>query len=77
MLIFWSESRGNAVEKAKWSLWLRKQEVDVRLAKWMAEKRKQPRSGHLLVLFLCGQVIEGKREVTNRWTAEWLELFRK
>ena len=38
----------------------------VRLAKWIAEKRKQQRSGHLLMLFLCGRVIEGKREVTNR-----------
>ena len=65
MLIFWSESRGNTVEKAKWSLWLRKQEVDVRLVKWIAEKRKKPRSSHLLVLFLCGRVIEGKSEVTN------------
>ena len=73
MLIFWSESRGNTVEKAKWSLWLRKQEVDVRLSKWIAEKRKQPRSGHLLVFLLCGRVIEGK----NRWAAEWLQLFRK
>ena len=75
MLIFWSESRGNTVEKAKWSLWLRKQETDVRLAKWIAEKLKQPRSGHLLVLF--GRVIEGKMEVTNRWAAEWPQLFRK
>ena len=44
MQIFWSWRRGNIVEKAKWSLWLRKQEVDVKLAKWIAEKRKQPRS---------------------------------
>ena len=29
MLIFWSESRDNAVKKAKGSLWLRKQKVDV------------------------------------------------
>ena len=65
MVIFWSESRGNIVEKAKWSLWLRKQDVYVRLAKWLAEKRKQPRSGHLLVLSLCSRVIEGMREVTN------------
>ena len=77
MLIFWSESRCNTIEKAKWSLWLRKQEVDVRLEKWIAEKRKQLSSGHLLVLFLCGRVIEGKREVTNCWAAEWLQLFRK
>ena len=66
MLIFWSESRNNTVEKAKWSLWLRKQEADVKLAKWIAEKRNQPRSRHLLMLLLCGRVIEGKREVTNR-----------
>ena len=70
MLIFWSESRGYTVEKTRLSLWLRKQEVDVRLAKWTPGKRKQPRSGHLLVFFLCGRVIEGKREVTNRWAAE-------
>ena len=38
MLIFWSETRGNTVKKAKWSLWLREPEVDVRLAKWIAEK---------------------------------------
>ena len=49
---------------AKWSL--RKQEVDVRLVKWIAEKRQQSRSGHLLVMFLCGRMIEGKREVNNR-----------
>ena len=67
MRTLWSESRGNSVEKAKWSLWLRKKEVDERLAKWIAEKRKQPRSGYLYVLNLCGRVIEGKREVTNRW----------
>ena len=66
MLIFWSESRGNTVQKAKWSLWLRKQEAYVRLVKWIAEKRKQSRSGHLVVLFLCSRVIEGKREVTIR-----------
>ena len=78
MIIFWSKSRGNSVEKAKGSVvWMRKQEVDVELAKWIAEKHKQPRSGHLLVLFLCGRAIEGKKEVTNRWTAEWLQLFRK
>ena len=29
MLIFWSESLGNAVKKAKGSVWLHKQEVDV------------------------------------------------
>ena len=45
---------------------MHKQEVDVQLAKWIAEKRKQLRSGHLLVLFLCARMIEGKREVTNR-----------
>ena len=66
MLNFKSENRGSTVEKANWSLRLHKQEVDVRLAKWRAENRKQPRSGHLLVLFLCGRVIEGKREVSNR-----------
>ena len=77
MLIFWSESRGIIVEKVKWSLWLCKQEVDVSLAKWIAEKRKQPRSGLLLVLFLCGRVIKGVREVTNCWLAQWLQLFRK
>ena len=77
MLIFWSESRGNTIEKAKGSLWLRKQEVDVRLAKLIAEKRKQSRSSHLFVLFLCGRVIEGVREITNRCAAELLQLFRK
>ena len=65
MRIFWSELCDNAVTKANGSLWLRKQEVDVELAKWIAEKRKQPRSGHLLLLLLCGRMIEGKREVTN------------
>ena len=29
MRIFWSESRGKTEEKAKWSVWLRKQEVGV------------------------------------------------
>ena len=77
MLILSFKSRGNAVEKAKCSLWLCKQEVDVRLKKWIAEKRKQPLSRHLLLLFLCGRVIEGKKEVTNHWAAEWLQLFRK
>ena len=76
MPIFRSESSGNTVEKAKGSVWLRK-EVDVRLAKWIVEKRKQPRSGHLLVLFVCVRVIEGKEEVTNRCAAECLQLFRK
>ena len=66
MVFLWSESSGNTVEKAKWSLCLRKQEADIRLVKLIAEKRKPPRSGHLLVLFLCGQVMELKREVTNR-----------
>ena len=78
MLIYWSENRGNTVEKAKWYLWLRKQEVDIRLAKWIAEKHKQLRSGQLLrVLFLCGQVIDGKREDTNCWAEEWVQLFHK
>ena len=40
--------------------------TSVQSAKWIAGKRKQPRSGHLLVLCLCGRVIEGMREVTNR-----------
>ena len=67
MIIFWLKSRGNTVEKAKWSvLWMRKQEVDVQLAKWLVGKRKQPRSGHLLMLSLFGQVIERMREDTNR-----------
>ena len=78
MIIFGSKSRGNTVEKAKGSvLWMHKQEVDVQLAKWIVGKRKQPRSGHLLLLSLFDQVIEGMREDTNRWTAEWLQLFRK
>ena len=76
MLIFWSESRGNTVKKVKWSLWLRKQNVYIRLAKLIAEKRKQPRSGNLLVLFLYGPAIDGKRDVPNRSAAEWLQLFR-
>ena len=38
---------------------------DVQLAKWIAGQREQPRSGHLLVLSLCGRVNEGVREVTN------------
>ena len=29
MLIFWYEIRGNVVKKAKESLWLRKQKVDI------------------------------------------------
>ena len=37
---------------------MRKQEVDAQLAKWIAGKRKQPRSGHL-TLSLFGQLIEG------------------
>ena len=49
----------------------------VKSAKVIAEKRKQPLSGHLLMLSLCGRVIERVREVTNRWAAEWLQLFRK
>ena len=44
---------------------MRKQEVDLQLAKWIVGKRKQPRSGHLLVLSLFGRVIEGMSEVTN------------
>ena len=40
--------------------------TSVQLAKWIAGKRKQQRSGHLLVLFLCGWVIEPVSEVTNR-----------
>ena len=78
MIIFWSKIRVNTVEKAKESvLWTRKQEVDVQLAKWIVGKRKQPRSRHLLLLSLFGQVIEGMREVTHRWAAEWLQLFPK
>ena len=77
MLIFWSENRGYTVEKAKWSFWLRKQEADVRLAKWADENLKQPRSGHLRVFFLCGRVTEGRGKVANRWAADWLQLFRK
>ena len=38
----------------------------VQSAKWIDGKRKQPRPGHLLMLSLCGRVIEGVREVTNR-----------
>ena len=38
----------------------------VHLAKSIAGTRKQPRSGHFLVLSLCGRVIEGVRDVTNR-----------
>ena len=30
MLIFWSESRGNTIEKATGSVWLRKQQFDFR-----------------------------------------------
>ena len=56
---------------------MRKQEVDVQLAKSIVGKRKQPRSGHLLLLPLFGQAIEGMSEVTNRWAAEWLQLFLK
>ena len=78
MIIFFSKSRGNTVEKAKGSvLWMLKQEVDIQFAKWIVGKRKQPRSGHLLLLSLFGQVIEGLREDTNRWVVEWLQLFRK
>ena len=76
MLLFWSESRGNTVEKQKLCLWLRKQEFDVRLAKCLAEKRTQPRSVHFM-LFQCGRVIKGKMDVTIHWAAEWLQLFRK
>ena len=62
MIIFWPKYRDNTVEKAKASVL------------WMC---KQPRSGHLLLLSLFDQVIEGIREDTNRWAAEWLQLFRK
>ena len=41
-------------------------EYIVQLAKWITGKRKQPRTGHLLVLSPCGQIIEIVREVTNR-----------
>ena len=64
MIIFWSKSRGNTIQKAKGSVRLHKQEVQV--AKWIVVKRKQSRSGHLLLLSLFGQVIEGMREDTNR-----------
>ena len=78
MIIFRSKSCANTAQKAKGSvLWMRKQKVDVQLAKLIVEKRKQQRSGHLLLLSLFGQVIEGMREVTNRWATEWLQLFRK
>ena len=40
--------------------------VGVQSAKWIAQKRKQPRPNHLLMLSVCGWVIEGGREVTNR-----------
>ena len=36
---------------------------DVQSAKWIAGKRKQPQPGHLLMLSLCGRVIEGVRDV--------------
>ena len=36
----------------------------VQSAKWIAEKRKKPRPGHLLTLSLCCRVTEGVREVT-------------
>ena len=45
---------------------MRKQEVDVQLAKWIVSKLKQPRPGHLLLLSLLGQVIAGMRKDTNR-----------
>ena len=78
MIIFWSKSHGNTVEKAKGSvLWIRKQEVDVQLAKCIVGKREQPRSGHLHLLSLFGQVIEGMREDNNRWAAERLQSFQK
>ena len=44
--------------------------VNKKVAKWIAEKRKQPRSGPLIVLSLFGRVIEGMREVNNRLAAE-------
>ena len=56
---------------------MRKQEVDVQLVRWIIGKRKQPRSGHLLLLSLFCQVMEGMREDTNRSAVEWLQLFRK
>ena len=78
MIIFWPKSRDNTVEKTKGRVvWMRKQEADVQLAKCIVGKRKQPRSGHLLVLSLFDQVIEGMREDNNCWAAEWLQLFRK
>ena len=78
MIIFWSKNRGKTVEKAKVSvLWMRKQEVDIQIAKWIVGKRKEPSWGHLLLLSLFAQVIEGMREDTNRWAAEWLQLFRE
>ena len=46
--------------------------TEVQLAKWLAGKREQLRSGHLLALSLCARVIERMREVTNRRAAEWL-----
>ena len=38
----------------------------VQLAKWIAEKRKQPLPGHLLMLSLCDRVIGRVTEITNR-----------
>ena len=75
-IYIYKDSKSNK-KKEKWSLWLRKQVVNVGLAKLFAEKRKQPHSGHMLMLFLCDRVIEAKREVTNSWAAKLLQLFRK
>ena len=64
-------------DENRFCLYVRDGNTRVQLAKWFAGKRKQPRPGHLLMLSLCGRVIEGVREVTNRWAAEWLQLCRK
>ena len=40
--------------------------VRVQLAKLIAGIHKQPRPDHLLMLCLCGRVIQGVGEVTNR-----------
>ena len=44
---------------------MHKQEVDVQLVECIVGKRKQPRSGHLLLLSLSGRVIEGMRVDTR------------
>ena len=51
--------------------------MDVQLVKWIAGTSKQPRSGHLFLVSLFCQVMEGMREDTNRSAVEWLQLFRK